>query len=373
MNVLSIIWKELKVSFRDYHTFIFMLAIPIVMMLILGSALSKDFDQKIKVDNVHVLYKTTASSEISSYFQAFIKEAKDTGINFKKAADGMNGQKEVEENHYTAFVEVTNKGVKLYGSSQNSIEVSILQGMLTAFADKYNLTAAVASVDPAKISTVLASPAKHDFIAESSLQSTKKPGSMDYYAIAMTTMIAFYSAMYGMGLLRDERVNHTSIRLLAAPIRKGEIFLGKIIGCVLVNMICIIVIIIFSHYVYKADWGSHIGWILLILISEVFLAVSLGLGVSYLIKTHEASRTIITLVIQLASFFGGAYFKIEGATGAFKFITDLSPLTWSNQGITKIIYANDLSAAMVPITLNLGISLLFLTVAIISFQRREGL
>ena len=373
MNVLNIIWKQIKVSFRDYHTFILMMAFPIVLMLILGSALSKDFDHIIKVDNVHVLYRTTASSEISSYFQAFIKEAKDTGINFKKAADGVNGEKEVEGNHYTAFVEVTNEGLKLYGSSQNSIEESILQGMLTAFADKYNLTAAVASVDPAKVSTVLASPAKHDFIEETSLQSTKEPGSMDYYAIVMTTMIALYTALYGMGLLRDERVNHTSIRLLAAPIRKGEIFLGKIIGCVLVNMICIIVIIIFSHYVYKVDWGSHIGWILLILISEVFLAVSFGLGVSYVAKTHEASRTIIILVVQVASYFGGAYFKIEGTTGALKFIADLSPLTWSNQGITKIIYANDLSAAMLPITLNLGISLLFLTIAIISFQRREGL
>ncbi|MGE7694441.1 ABC transporter permease [Lysinibacillus sp. NPDC094177] len=373
MNVLNIIWNQLKVSFRDYHTFILMMAFPIVLMLILGSALSKDFDQKIKVDNVHVLYKTTASSEISSYFQAFIKEAKNTGIDFKKAADGMNGQKQVVENHYTAFVEVNNKGLKLYGSSQNSIEESILQGMLTTFADKYNLTAAVASIDPAKVSTVLASPSKHDFIAEKSLQSTKEPSSMDYFAIVMTTMIALYSAMYGMGLFRDERVNHTSIRLLAAPIRKGEIFLGKIIGCVLVNMICIVVIIIFSHYVYKADWGSHIGWILLILISEVFLAVSFGLGVSYMAKTHEASRTIISLVIQLVSFFGGAYFKIEGATGALKFLTDLSPLTWSNQGITKIIYANDLSAATLPITLNLGIALLFLTIAIISFQRREGL
>jgi ABC-2 type transport system permease protein len=350
-----------------------MMAFPIVLMLILGSALSKDFDQKIKIDNVHVLYKTTASSEVSSYFQAFIKEAKDTGISFKKAADGMNGKKEVEGNHYTAFVEVTNKGFKLYGSSQNSIEESILQGMLTAFADKYNLTAAVASVNPAKVSTVLASPAKHDFIAERSLQSTKEAGSIDYYAIVMTTMIALYSAMYGIGLLRDERVNHTSIRLLAAPIRKGEIFLGKIVGCVLVNMICIIAIVIFSHYVYKADWGSHIGLILLVLISEIFLAVSFGLGISYVTKTNEASRTIITLVIQLASFFGGAYFKIEGATGVLKFITDLSPLTWANQGITKIIYANDLSAAILPITLNLGISLLFLTFVIISFQRREGL
>lgn len=350
-----------------------MLAFPIILMLILGSALSNDFDKKIKVDNIRVLYTDSASQEVSSYFQAFIKEAKESGIDFKKAVDGTNGQNEVKENNYTAFIEVTDKGFKLMGSSQNSIEESILQGSLTAFADKYNLSAAIASVDPAKVSTVLTSGTNHNYIIERSLQTAKEPSSMDYYAIAMTTMIALYAAMYGMGLLRDERVKHTFIRLIAAPIRKGEIFLGKIMGCVLVNMICIVTIVFFSQYVYKAYWGDHLGFIFLILISEIFLAVSFGLGISCIAKTQEAARTITTLVIQLASFFGGAYFKIDNPTGIFKFITDLSPLTWVNRAITRIIYANDLTAVMLPIILNMSISFLFLMIAIISLQRREGL
>jgi ABC-2 type transport system permease protein len=373
LNVLSIAWKEIKLSLRDKRTFIFMLAFPIVLMLILGSALSNAFNSKIQLDDIYVLYKTTANSQLSDSFQNFAKQTGKTGVHFKRVSGTVDGKNEVKENNYTAYVEVSDKGIQLYGSSRNSIEESIVQGMLTAFADKYNMVTAVASVDATKLSTVMTSGSEHDFIKESSLQSKKQPGSMDYYAIAMSTMIALYGAIYASSLIREERVRNTALRLVAAPIRKSEIFLGKIIGCLTVNAACLLAVVAFSHFVYKANWGNHIGIVLLVLLSEVFFAVSFGLGISYIAKTGEASRMMIMIVIQLSSFFGGAYFKINNPTGILNYVTNLSPLTWANQAITKIIYANDIGAALTPITLNLGISILFLGFAIISFQKREGL
>ncbi|HDW3057591.1 TPA: ABC transporter permease, partial [Bacillus cereus] len=55
------------------------------------------------------------------------------------------------------------------------------------------------------------------------------------------------------------------------------------------------------------------------------------------------------------------------------FVTNLSPLTWANTAVMKIIYANDVGAALPVICLNLGISALFLLIAIIALRRREGL
>ncbi len=79
------------------------------------------------------------------------------------------------------------------------------------------------------------------------------------------------------------------------------------------------------------------------------------------------------LFVQLASFFGGAYFKIDSPEGIFKLITELSPLTWMNKALTKIIYANDFAAAFPALSINLAGSFIFLLVAVISLQRREGL
>jgi ABC-2 type transport system permease protein len=59
--------------------------------------------------------------------------------------------------------------------------------------------------------------------------------------------------------------------------------------------------------------------------------------------------------------------------GVLSVITNLSPLTWANNAITKIIYANDYGAAITAISLNLGIAAIFLCIAIILLRKREGL
>ena len=49
----------------------------------------------------------------------------------------------------------------------------------------------------------------------------------DYYAVAMTTLIALYSALSASYLIRGERLRKTADRLIAAPVHKGEIFAGR--------------------------------------------------------------------------------------------------------------------------------------------------
>lgn len=375
MNIFNIALIEFKHTIRDVRTLVFMLAFPIVMMLILGTALSSAFDKSIKISKINVLYTEKNDSSFSSPFQNFIKEAKKQDIYFTKASNGTDGKREVKQNQFDAYVEVTGKGIQFYGSERNSIQASMVEGMLTAFSDKYNLITEVAKEKPGQVQTVLATVggAPGSFVKETSLNADKAPGSMDYYAVAMTTMIALYSAISASYLIRGERMRNTAIRLAIAPINKMEIFLGKMIGGIALNLVCILLVMAFSHFAFGANWGSHLGMVVLILFTEVFLAVCFGLGLSYIIKTDQGTRSILMIVLQLASFFGGAYFKIDNADGILKFIMNLSPLTWAREALTKIIYNNDLTAAMPAVSLNLGIAIVFLMVAIVAFRKREGL
>ncbi|MEH7120448.1 ABC transporter permease [Neobacillus vireti] len=374
MNIINIALIEFKRSFRDIRTLVFMLAFPIVLMLILGTALSNTFDKSIKIGKINVLYTEKNDKSFSAPFQNFIQEAKKQGIHFSKASESTEGKREVKQNQYDAYVEVTDQGIHFYGSERNSIQASMVEGMLTAFSDKYNLITVVAKEKPNQVNTVIASASvPSNYVKEISLNADKSPGSMDYYAIAMTTMIALYSAISASSLIRGERRRNTAIRLAIAPINKMEIFLGKILGGIGINFVCILLVMAFSRFVFGADWGSHLGMVVLILFTLVFLAVSFGLGLSYIIKTDQGMQTIVMIVLQLAAFFGGAYFRIENAKGFLKFIMNLSPLTWTRDALTKIIYNNDLTASLPAISLNIGISIVFLMVAITAFRKREGL
>lgn len=374
MNILSIAIKEIKQDFRDWRTILFMLCFPIVLMLILGLALTNAFSSEVSIGDVKVVVKdATGGGPLSEAFAAFTKEVGKMGVTFEPLKPGMDGREEVENNRYADYVELTNQGISMYGSSRDAIESNIVQGMLASFTDKYNATAAVASIEPAKTEMVLASGGS-DYIKESSVDPNRTPGSIDYYALAMTVMVGMWAAMAAGGLIQGEVWQRTAVRLVIAPIRKSEIFAGKILGGLVSNLLCVIVIIVFSKYVFKAYWGHHMGIVIIVLISEVIMAMSFGLAGSYLLK-GAASRGIISLVVQLLSFFGGAYFPIgdDSGGGVMGFLVNLSPIRWANHGLTQVIYGNNVSAAWPVVMLNIGFAVLFLGVSIFAMRRREGL
>lgn len=373
MNTLIIAKKEIVSAFRDKRTLLFMLAFPIVLIMILGTALTNAFDQQAAVGEVHVLYKDKSDGAFSQGFKTFAKEAKTSGVHFKKVLSDMDEKQEIKQGNYDVYLEIENSGIKLYQMDKNSMKNSIIQGMLTAFANRYNAAAEIIKAAPEQAGAVLGDTPGDNYIKETSLSSDRQPNSMDYYAVTMTTLIALYSALSASYLIRGERLGKTADRLIAAPVHKGEIFAGKLIGNLVTNGLCIFAVVAFSKYVFKADWGDHLGLVAAVLFSIVLFAVCLGLGVSYLTRTGEAAVAIINVVIPLVAFFGGAYFPVDDAEGVLALIKDMSPLAWTNEAIMNIIFANDLAAGLPAILLNIGLSLLFLLIAVVSLQRREGL
>lgn len=374
MNTLNVAIKEIKSALRERRTFMFMLAFPIVLMLILGTALSNVFSGNATVGDMQLLYRITANEpQLVQYWQGFSQGIAEQGIKIVPAEANMNGPDQVKNGQYTSYVELGADGMKFYGSSKQSIESNILQGMLSAFADRYNLAASAIRSAPSEAEAVMASVENGgQFVNETSLDPDNAPGSMDYYAIAMTTMIALYSAFSGSSLFRSERTRRTAIRLMAAPLGKGELFAGKVIGCTAINLLCVLTVVLVSKFAFQANWGDHIGLVLLILTTEVILSVSLGLGVSYLVQ-GEKSGSVIMIFIQIASFVGGAYFPFNDSNAVMAIIMNASPIHWANKAITNLIYSNDILAAWPVIGINVGAAAAFLLISVLIMRKREAL
>lgn len=373
MNVLNIALFEIKRSLRDTRTFIFMLAFPLVLILILGTALTNAFQSGVTVDDMKLLYRvSTDNPQLIGYWNGFAQAVGKEGVELTKAQDGIDGRAEVEDNQYSAYAEIADSGIRYFGSSRQTIESNIIQGMLTSFADKYNLAAAAMKNDPSAAQAILASAsANGSFIRESSLDPDRQPGSLDYYAIAESTMIAFYACMSANWLVRGEVKRNTALRLASAPVGKMEIFAGKVIGCTVVNFLCILAVVLFSKYAFGANWGNHMGLVLVLLFTEVLLAVSFGLGLSYMFK-GEAGNSVMMIFVQIASILGGAYFPVQEANGFFGGLANISPLRWANDALMSLIYNDDLRAVAPVVALNAAIAAAFLAFVAIAMRRREA-
>ncbi|WP_058304473.1 ABC transporter permease [Gorillibacterium timonense] len=373
-NTLQIAWKEIKVYLRHKQTFAFMVAFPIALMMVLGFALSSSFSSQPSMGHIELLYKDTVqNAQLQQAWQSFKTGLEERGMKWEEIKPAVDGTKEVAHDRYTAYLEVSDDGIRYVNRETGGVENNIVQGMLISFADRYNLTIAAFGQSPeigAEI--VKAGMDNVPTIKESSLNPDREPGAMDYYAMAMSTMIAFYACISSNYLIRGERVRHTDIRLLSSPLSKAELFAGKVIGSTVVNFILVLIVVLFSRLVFKAEWGSHYLIILAVLFTEVLFAVSLGLASSYLIK-GEGGEAAMIIITQIISFLGGAYFPISELGDVFTKIAWISPIRWAHQALIDIVYNNQVSAAVLPISLNIGVSVLLLAISAVLMRRKEGL
>src|SRR5699024_9895324 len=124
----------------------------------------------------------------------------------------------------------------------------------------------------------------------------------------------------------DERVQHTDSRLLIAPVPKRNILIGKVSGFVAVFSFFILVLFLFSLFVYNANWGNHYGLVALVLLSQIIFTVCFGVGIGYITRSSGKGNIIVMITVQVSAFFGGAFFPVSNPDGLMKFLTKLSPL-----------------------------------------------
>ncbi|MBW4841326.1 MAG: ABC transporter permease [Paenibacillaceae bacterium] len=377
MNTLSIALKELKRETRNRWTLVFMLAFPIVLMLILGTALSNAFGGTAQVGDIRVLVRDSGENPaLTEAFGVFAKETSGMGLSFEPLPTEMDGRSEVEKGHYDEFVELGSHGMSLYLSGRNAIQSNVVQGMMAAFAEQYNAILAIEKNAPGKAAATMAagSVKTRDYIKETSIMADRQPGSLDYYALAMTSMIALWSSISASRLISGEIRQGTGTRLAASPVGKGEIFAGKVLGNLVINMLCVLILILFSKYAFQAYWGEHLAAVLAVLGSEVVMGVSLGLAVSYVLK-DAATQGLLMILTQVASFFGGAYFPMgaDEDLGVIGYAANLSPIRWANVAITRIIYNDQVSVMWPVVALNLSIAVALLAAAAWMMRRKEGL
>ena len=75
MNVLRIALKEMKIV-REPRMLVFMLATPVLLILILGTALSNAFNGSTTIGDIRVLYHNDgAEPALTEQWQAFMREA----------------------------------------------------------------------------------------------------------------------------------------------------------------------------------------------------------------------------------------------------------------------------------------------------------
>lgn len=140
---------------------------------------------------------------------------------------------------------------------------------------------------------------------------------IEYYTLI--AMACLYGGILGMVAINQILPNMSSQgkRSSIAPVRKGKMILASLLASYAVQLIGLALLFLFLLFVIHVDFGSKVGYIILLALVGSFTGLSLGIACATLIKSNEATKTGILLAITM---FGCFLSGMMGIT--MKYIVD---------------------------------------------------
>ncbi|HYE82414.1 MAG TPA: ABC transporter permease [Clostridia bacterium] len=158
------------------------------------------------------------------------------------------------------------------------------------------------------------------------LEGRKNISSADYYAVAMMTMFILFAAGHGGRMLLEEKENMTYQRMIAAGTPGLGILTGKFFTVFLIALLQISIMITFSHYVLKVQWGGALP-VMLISLASAFSVAGVGSALAaatFKAGNYKMANIFETGVIQTMALLGGSFFPVDILPSVFQKLSFLS-------------------------------------------------
>ena len=197
---------------------------------------------------------------------------------------------------------------------------------------------------------------------------------LDYLAPVLVAFFAFFFIflLSAVSFLR-ERTSGTLERLMATPLRRGELVLGYLAGFSVFALIQAVVIIAFTVYVLKVHYTGNLATIFLVEAVMVVGAVSLGLLVSAAARNELQAVQFVPIVLLPQVFLSGLLVPIAQLPDYLRPISAVLPLTYANEAL-KAVMIKGYELADPLVLRDLGVLVLFgalMAVGAIASIRRE--
>lgn len=198
--------------------------------------------------------------------------------------------------------------------------------------------------------------------------TVKQLDNTTFYTAGLASFFLFFTVQFGVNSLLEERHAGTLSRLLAAPLPKWSIVLGKAITSFGLGLISMLILIVATSFILGADWGNPIG-VALLVVAATASAIGVMAMVSALARTSEQGAVFSSIAAVVLGILGGTFFPISQAGGVLASLRFVAPHAWFLQGL------GDLAGGSIGDTLPAVVALLAFTavtsgIAVVLLRRR---
>jgi ABC-2 type transport system permease protein len=197
----------------------------------------------------------------------------------------------------------------------------------------------------ARVVGVIASPLLFWLVIGSGFGSSFRSGNaageqhyLEYFYPGVLIMIVLFTAIFTMMSVIEDRKEGFLLSVMAAPVPRSAIVLGKVLGGTTLAAIQGIVCLVFAPFV-----GIHlsIGNVLLsslVIFIVAFSLTALGFVIAWPMDSTAAFHAIINLFLIPLWLLSGAMFPLSGASPWIRAIMRLNPLTYGVSALRQLLY-----------------------------------
>lgn len=355
----SFIIKETQHIMRDRRTMMILFGMPIILMLIFGFAISTD------VRNVRTV---VVMSQIDHQTQRMIN-----------ALDESEYFKVLYKVHTPAEAEQLIRNQKAdmgivfstdFASKHGGIQL-ITDGTDPNMAQQYNNYAS--QIMGTQLMNVMQEKAS-SAIALKMLYNPQMKSSYNFVPGIMGILLMLICAMMTSISIVREKERGTMEVLLVSPVRPFLIILAKAVPYLVLAFVVLLAILLMSRFVLFVPIAGSLWLILLVSTIYIFMALSLGLLISTIAKTQMAALLMSAVMLLMpCTMLSGMMFPIESMPHVLQWVAALIPPRYYISAMRKLLIMGVSFRYVLPevITL-LGMTTLFLTVALLKFNKRLG-
>ena len=219
----------------------------------------------------------------------------------------------------------------------------------------------------ARVAGVIASPLIFWVVLGSGFANSFHSGGgehyLGYFFPGSVAMIVLFTAIFSMMSLIQDRNEGFLLSVLAAPVSRSSIVLGKVLGGATLAAIQGIVFLVFGPLVGIRMTPAAIGLSMLVIVMISFELTALGFAIAWPMDSTQAFHAIVNLVLLPLWLLSGALFPVSGAAGWMRICMMLNPLTYGVEALRTCLFPEAPTQFSLPVNLAVTAGFCLLTFA----------
>jgi ABC-2 type transport system permease protein len=355
VKFLTAAYYEMLKNSRDIKMSAILLVFPIITIYILGNAIGNFYTDDV-TNKIPVGYVNQDTEVIGEQFDQFIHHEDITRwVDVHEFSSKDEASTALEKGQLDGLIYLPDKlSDQVMTNSKSSIiidgarNVEMIESIVSGFVQSHNSQNAVVAVTGSLSEQAgLTSGGVIERIHYT--KNKEMPSMIDYYSVLTLLQMLIIGAIFGVNIINKSANSDLHVRFQSLPVNRWGLHLGQVVGSVVYLFITSIVVLLFTKYIYQANWDGNMLIIAMTMLVYCAIAVGMGLLIGMFVRGIPTALMIVLLLMTFFATVSGAISPVS----AGGMIALLSPNYHANMLIFGTIYGYA-SEVMVESALWLG-------------------